>query len=450
MNTIQDNASQDRLSERTAWWREARFGMFLHWGLYAIPSRDVWDYSVSSVPRETYEAYFSEFKAEDYDPRQWARIAREAGMKYAVLTAKHHDGFCLFDSALTEFKATRCPAGRDLVREFLDAFRAEGLRVGLYYSLLDWHHADYPHYGDSRHPQRANPAFKGAKHDFDRYLDYMHGQVRELCSGYGQLDILWLDFSYDDMSGEKWRATELVKMVRSLQPHVIINNRLEGAADGCGSIGTDHPSLFAGDFVTPERSIPPRGIADDAGRLLPWESCITTNDNWGYAGLDRNFKPAQMLVRKLVECVSKGGNMLLNVGPDPLGNFPPLCVEILAEIGRWMRRNGRSIYGCGPSAFPKPPWGWFTQNGSKLYAHLFEPAIGPHALPMLPEQVKAVRMLASGFELKPYTPWNVADPAYRGYTFVTLGVDVPYREEVCCRLPDEMDTVLQIELGQTT
>jgi alpha-L-fucosidase len=179
-----------------------------------------------------------------------------------VLTAKHHDGFCLFDSKLTDYKSTNTPCGRDLVREFLDAFRAEGIRVGLYYSLLDWHHPDYPKYNDPIHPMRNNPKFEQEHTDFDKYLDYMHGQIRELCTEYGKIDIFWFDFSYGSMRGEKWRASELVKMIRKYQPDVILDNRLEVSGEGFGSLVTSDPTDYCGDFVSPEMLIPPQGIRD--------------------------------------------------------------------------------------------------------------------------------------------------------------------------------------------
>ena len=215
-----------------------------------------------------YEPFFEEFDPTDFDPRTWARLAKEAGMKYAVLTAKHHDGFCLFDSKLTNYKATNTRAGRDLVKEYLEAFRAEGLRVGLYYSIIDWHHPDFPHYGDQNHPMRNHPECGNENRNFNRYLDYMHGQVRELCENYGKLDIMWFDFSYGDLRGEAWRATELVKMVRSLQPGIILNNRLEVSGEGFGSLATGHPTEFSGDFVSPEQIIPPEGLQDALGNDL--------------------------------------------------------------------------------------------------------------------------------------------------------------------------------------
>ena len=388
-------------NRRVEWYQQSRFGMFIHWGLYAIPARGEWVRSIEEMPEEEYLPFFDEFDPVDYNPAEWAKAAKQAGMKYAVLTAKHHDGFCLFDSKLTDFKSTNTKCGRDLVREFLDAFRAEGLRVGLYYSLLDWHHSDYPHYGDQNHPMRNCEAEKDVPRDFNRYLEYMHGQIKELCTEYGKLDVLWFDFSYKnenyDMTGETWKATELVRMVRQYQPDVIIDNRLEVSGSGFGSLATDHPSEFSGDFVSPEQIIPPNGLHDESGRELVWEACITMNQNWGYCAKDHNFKPASTIIKKLVECVSKNGNMLLNVGPDAKGNIPEESLHILSQIGAWMKKNGASIYGCKGSALPKPENGRITQNGNRIYYHVMENAIGSVPLYGIDrERIQSVRLLSDG------------------------------------------------------
>ena len=430
---------REAYNRRVQWFQEARFGMFIHWGLYAIPARGEWVRSVEQMPEEEYLPFFEEFDPVDYDPRKWARAARKAGMKYAVLTAKHHDGFCLFDSALTDFKATNTKAGRDLVREYLDAFRAEGLKVGLYYSIIDWHHPDYPHYGDRNHPMRNSEAEKAVEkeRDFDRYLAYMHGQVKELCTNYGKLDVMWFDFSYGEMTGEKWRATELVNMIRSYQPDVIIDNRLEVSGTGFGSLATDDPSPYSGDFVSPEQIIPPQGLKTESGGELVWEACITMNDNWGYCAKDKHFKPASTIIKKLVECVSKNGNMLLNVGPDAKGNIPEESLRILSEIGAWMRKNGNSIYGCKGSSLPKPENGRVTQNGNKLYYHVMENAIGSVPLYGISrDQVKCVRLLSDGSELKIADTWMVNN--YPDIVFVDI-TSSPY-------LPDETDTVVEVTL----
>lgn len=429
--------------QRTQWFREARFGMFIHWGLYAIPARGEWVRSHEELSIQDYEPYFRDFDPVDYNPREWVRLAKAAGMKYAVLTAKHHDGFCLFDSAYTDYKCTNTKAGRDLVREFVDACRAEGIKAGLYFSIIDWHHPDYPKYGDLYHPMRNNKAFKDESIDFDRYLDFMHNQVRELVTNYGQLDILWFDFAYGDMTGEKWRATELIKMVRQYQPNVIIDNRLEGNGDKHGSILTAEPSIFSGDFVSPEQLLPPTGVLDEAGNQVPWELCATMNNHWGYCNFDYDYKPASMIIRKLVECVSKGGNMMMNVGPDARGNIPPQSVAILKEIGRWMDLNSESVYGCGICSLPKPEWGRYTQKGDTIYAHVQETPLG--ALPLTgipPEKLESVHYLGNGSQVRPGYGWNTA--LYKDVSFVSFGQDPVFTYP----LPDPVDTVLKIKLKE--
>ena len=209
--------------ERMKWYQDARFGMFIHWGLYSIPARGEWVRSTEEMPEEEYLPFMKEFDARDYNPKQWAKEAKAAGMKYVVLTAKHHDGFCLFDSKYTDYKVTNTPAGRDLIKEYVEALREEGLKVGLYFTLLDWHHPDYPHYGDRIHPMRNHPECSNENRDFSRYIEYMYNQVEEVCTNYGKIDIMWFDFSYDDMRGEKWGATRLIDMVRRLQPGIIID-----------------------------------------------------------------------------------------------------------------------------------------------------------------------------------------------------------------------------------
>lgn len=381
--------NKEEYLKRMQWYVEARFGMFLHWGLYSIPARGEWMRSFEKLTDEEYERYFREFDPVDYDPKKWAKAAKEAGMRYMVLTAKHHDGFCLFDSRYTDFKATNTKCGRDLIKEFVEAVRAEGLKVGLYYSLLDWHHEDYPHFSDGAHPMYHNPAYTDEGREWERYVEYLHNQVRELCTNYGKIDILWFDYSFGEYSGEKWEATKLVNMVRELQPGVIIDNRLEVSGAGLGSLASGNPLPYHGDFVSPEQIIPQEGIRDVNGDPLIWEACFTMNDSWGYNLRDKYFKPAPMLIKKLVECVSKGGNMLLNVGPDAKGNFPEESAVILKEVGKWMEKNKESIYGCGISDMPRPDFGRITQKGNKLYYHIFDNTIGP--VPLIGIEKKDVK-----------------------------------------------------------
>lgn len=429
--------------KRMAWYTEARFGMFIHWGLYAIPARGEWIRSTERISKEDYMKYFEEFDPVDFDPKKWARAAKEAGMKYVVLTAKHHDGFCLFDSKYTDFKSTNTKCGRDFVREYVEAVRAEGLKVGLYFTLLDWYHEDYPHYGDLHHPMREDPAYENSGRNFDRYVEYLHNQVREICTNYGKIDILWFDFSYGEgenaLRGEAWQATKLVDMVRTLQPGVIIDNRLEVSGEGFGSMWEGNPTPYHGDFVSPEQIIPPNGLQDKNGNDLVWEACVTMNNNWGYCQNDKFFKPSSMLIKKLVECVSKGGNLLLNVGPDARGNIPPQSLAILSDIGAWMKLNSRSIYGCGKAGLAKPDMGRITRKGNKLYYHLFENTVG--CMPLIGlrrEEVKEIRWLATGAETPIAQGWIYDN--YPDIVFADLGPDPV--------LPDPVDTVLEVTLAE--
>ena len=424
---------------RSEWFRHDRFGLFIHWGAYAVPARGEWVRSYERISVEGYQPYVDAFQPNRFDPEAWADAAAAAGMKYAVLTAKHHDGFCLFDSALTDYSTMHNGFGRDVVAEFLAAFRARGIRVGLYYSLLDWHHPDYPAYGDAYHPMRDDSSWASREHDFDRYLDYLHGQVRELCTNYGDLDLLWFDFSYGDKTADAWRAAELVEMVRNLQPNVLIDNRLEASGGEKGSIVTQNPTAFSGDFASPEQIIPAEGIRNDIGEPVPWEACITLNNNWGYNAFDDLWKPPELVVRKLVECVSKGGNLLLNVGPDARGRFPEPAVEILHAVGSWLHENGESIYGAGPSGLPKPEWGRYTERDGTVYAHVFEAQVGPLALTELDlETIESVRLVRNATRLRLANAW-IAE-GNPGIAFVSFGSDEAYTYP----LPDPIDTVLAI------
>lgn len=418
--------------ERTRLFLQNRYGMFIHWGLYSISARGEWMRGNEKMTYEQYKVYFDEFDASRYDPKAWARAAKAAGQKYAVLTTKHHDGFCLFDTKLTDFKATNTPAGRDLIREYVDAFREEGISVGLYYSIIDWNHDDYPGYGDRIHPERDLESAKDKPIDFDRYLEYMHGQVRELLTNYGKIDIMWFDFSYDKMTGEKWKATELIRMIRSIQPDIIIDNRLGG------NIRAAEPEEYAGDFFSPEQIIPPGGIVDANGVSIPWEACITLNDNWGYHSGDNAYKSPQQVIRTLVECVSKNGNLLLNVGPDGKGEMTRDSLDVLAEVGEWLRLNGDSIYGCGASELAKPEWGRYTQKGKKLYAHVFDRGVGPIYFAGLKGKIKKARLLKDGTELKVELPWMAEE-----YSDIDSGAFISLKG---AKLPDERDTVIELEL----
>ena len=348
----------------TGWFVHDRFGMFIHWGIYAVAARHEWVKKYEEIADEEYQKYFDHLDPDLYDPKQWARLAADAGMKYLVVTSKHHDGFCLWDSQLTDYKATNAPCGQDLIAPMVEAFRAEGLKVGFYHSLIDWHHPQFPI--DVVHPQSNNE--ESLKTNKDRnmaeYVEYLHGQVRELLTNHGKIDLLFFDFSYSDRKGEglladgkgkdDWQAEKLIEMVRDLQPGIVINDRTE----------------IPQDYVTPEQVQPGEPVTVD-GKPVLWEACQTFSGSWGYYRDEFTWKSPEMLVQMLVDGVAKGGNMILNVGPNARGEIEPRAVARLEAMGQWMRLHGRSIYGCGPSDFPAPPDCRYTQNGNRLYLHLF-------------------------------------------------------------------------------
>lgn len=425
------------------WWRDARFGMFIHWGAYAVPARGEWVRSVERISNDDYEPIIDAFLPHDVDFGAWADLAKDAGMEYAVLTAKHHDGYALFDSAVSDYTTAKRGPKRDFVREYLEAFRSRGIKVGLYFSVIDWHHADFPHFGDRQHPERDNEAFRDHRPDLERYRAFMHAQIRELCSNYGQLDVMWFDFSYPGMTGEQWGAEELVAMVRELQPGIILDNRLEVSGEGKGTIVTDQPSTYAGDFVSPEQIVPPAGMTCDDGTLVPWESCLTLNNNWGFHADDHDWKSSTTVVRQLVECTAKNGNLLLNVGPDADGVIPAESQRILREVGEWMRVNETSLKGCGSADLPKPDWGWYTRKltDGRIFAHVFEQPVGPVALPgVASAEVAGVRVLATGEERALSQSWTTH--TYPDTTFVSLREP----EHFTFPLPDARDTVLEVRL----
>ncbi len=349
----------------TTWFVHDRFGMFIHWGLYALPARHEWVKRREKLTDDEYRKYFDHFYPDLYDPREWALKAKEAGMKYVVLTAKHHEGFCLWDSKFTDYKATNTKWGKDLLEPYVEAFRAEGLRVGFYYSLLDWHHPEYTI--DCHHPRYEDKEYvaeQNAKRDQSKYAKYMRDQVKELLTEFGQIDVLWFDFSFahceDGKGRDDWESEALLEVVREHAPNVIIDNRL------------DLPG--SGDIATPEQHQPIAQILDEDGNPAVWEACQTFSGSWGYHRDEQSWKSLDMLLWMLVDGVSKGGNLLLNVGPTARGELDYRAVDRLDGMGAWMRVNGRSIYGCGPApeAFPAPPDCRYTYNAAanRLYLHL--------------------------------------------------------------------------------
>jgi alpha-L-fucosidase len=435
-------AKRNQEHPRLAWHRQARFGISLHWGLYSIPARGEWVFNTEKIaPADYRRRYFETFNPAPGCCDAWAALAAEAGAKYCVLTAKHHDGFCLFDSRLTDFKATNTPARRDFIAEYTAACRKYGLRVGLYYSLVDWQHPDYPARGDRFHPRRLDPDVRerDARSVWPRYVEYLHGQVAELLSNYGQIDLLYFDFSYDRQAGERWGASALLRKIRALQPEVIVNDRL-----GCEALKQARPPAYAGDIEHTEQDIPRAGLRSQAGRPIPWEAWFTVNNSWGVNPLDREFKSAADIIRALVNCVSKDGNLLLNMSPDANGRIDERTAALLREVGAWLARNGESVHGCGAAGLPKPEWGRFTRNGKFLYAHLLEQVIGHVNLPGLKGRVKNGRVLATGTEAPLTDYWNPGIQTFDepGDIFFNLGKPVA----ATFRLPDPRDTVVRFEL----
>jgi alpha-L-fucosidase len=431
--------------KKTDWFTHDRFGMFIHFGLYTTGGLHEWVRCREKIRVEDYQRHFDIFHPEPNAPVAWAKAAKAAGMKYMVMTAKHHDGFCLFDSALTEYKSTRTPYGADLVAEYIAAARAEELNVGLYYSLIDWHHPHYPKYADAMHPMNGVADFKDEAVNFDRYLDYMHGQVRELCANYGKIDIMWFDFSYDDMQGEKWRAAQLMEMVRGYHPQIIINNRLEGSGWDFGTMLDDAPTSYAGDFASPEQYLPVAPILKKNGDPMPWELCATIGNEWSHQpATDVHFKSADYLIRKLVRCISMNGNMLLNIGPDAKGRIPAESFAVLEKIAAWMEHNSQAVYGGSAADLPMTEWGCYTRTGDTIYAHIFEVPMGPMPLiGLTKDAIKSVRFLADGREA-PFTSSAFAAVSQPNVRFVSLGD--PVNANNTYPLSDTTDTVLVIEL----
>ncbi|MBB2910279.1 alpha-L-fucosidase [Streptosporangium becharense] len=373
---------------RTGWFEHDRFGMFVHFGPYSVAGRHEWVMNYEELTVADYARYVRFFDPDLFDARAITRTAREAGARYVVLTTKHHDGFCLWKTGQGEYSSW-ATIGRDLVGEFVDAARAEGLRVGFYHSLLDWHHPDYTI--DRHHPQRraADVAARNARRDWGRYRDYLHAQVRELLTGYGTIDYLFFDFTepaaengLPGKSADDWDAERLLALCRELQPDMLVNDRLGIPAD----------------LVTPEQYQPLRPLERDGERVL-WEACQTVNGSWGYHRDNLDFKSPELLVSMLVDTVSKGGNLLLNVGPTGRGEIAPRDRAIFESIGGWMRHHCVSVYGAGPSAFTPPPHAVYTQRADRLYVHVHTWPFGHLHLPGLAGRIRFARLLHDGSEV---------------------------------------------------
>lgn len=380
-------------TERMSWWQNARYGMFIHWGVYAIPARGEWVMYQEHIPHEEYAPLAAEFNPRRYEPDAWVKLAKEAGMRYMVMTTRHHDGYSLFDSQVSDFSAPKTAAGRDLIREYVEACHRGGMPVGFYYSLLDWR---YPAY------------FRGPQKDPEGWAElvtYVHAQVRELCSNYGRIDVLWYDGGWP-YTAEDWRSAELNAMVRDLQPQIIINDR----------------SLLPEDFDTPEQHIRP----SEPGR--PWEACMTLNGSWGYNEADAEWKTPKQVVQMLTRCASGGGNLLLNIGPRADGTVPTESERILRQVGAWLDANGGSLYGTQRSPFFTST-GMTTLKGNTLYVHVLRWPGRELVVPRIRNRVVSVHMMQGGDAVS-----------------FTQKDDRLLLDKLPARAPDELDTVIVVEL----
>jgi alpha-L-fucosidase len=385
--------SQADHDQRMEWWREARFGLFIHWGLYAIPAGEwkgetnhgEWIRTTAQIPLDEYDQFVHAFNPEKFDAGAWVKMAKDAGMKYIVITSKHHDGFGLFNSQYTDFDIMSTPFQRDILKELSEACKKEGIKMCWYHSIMDWHHPDYL----PRRDWETERTTAGA--DFNRYIEYLKNQLRELLTNYGEIGVLWFDGEWESTWNEKY-GKEIYDYVRSLQPSIIVNNRVGAAREGME--GSTKEGGFGGDFGTPEQQIPATGLPG-----VDWETCMTMNDHWGYNKNNHNWKSTRSIVQMLADIASKGGNYLLNVGPTAEGLFPQESIDRLQEIGQWMKINGEAIYGTQASPFSKLSWGRCTQkkiaSGTRLYLHVFDkPADGRLIIPGLFNNPGKVFLLA--------------------------------------------------------
>ena len=398
---IWDETKEEK-TERLAWWTNDRFGMFIHWGSYSLAGRHEWVKKYEGIDDVAYKKYFDNFNPDLYNPREWAKLAKAAGMKYAVITTKHHEGFTLFDSDFTEYNVTNTPYGKDALKEWVDAFREEGLKIGFYYSLIDWHHPEYTI--DRVHPlkpkNKEDYKTLNKERDMSVYREYLMNQVTEILTNYGKVDMLWLDYSFpngDDGKGrEDWGSIELIKKVRKLQPEIIVNDRL------------DLKEYWGGwDFTTPEQ-FKVKEWPTYEGEKIPWETCQTFSGSWGYYRDELKWKDNKQLLVLLIESVSKGGNLLLNVGPTGRGTIDYRAENALSEIGDWMRFNNRAIYGCtqAPEAFEVPDNSLLTYNPetNRLYIHLLDYPLQNFTLKGMKGKIKYIQFLHDASEIKISNP----------------------------------------------
>ncbi|MCC6426152.1 MAG: alpha-L-fucosidase [Phycisphaerales bacterium] len=439
--------------KRLAWWTDARFGMFIHWGLYAVPAgkwgdrtdHGEWIRDTGRIPVDQYDKFLADFNPVKFNADAIVLAAKNAGMKYIVITSKHHDGFALFDSKMTDWDVMSTPFKRDIMKELADACARHGIAMCWYHSIMDWHHPDYTPRRPWEKDQRPDT---GA--DMDRYVSFMKGQLAELLTNYGPIGVLWFDGQWEGTWNDV-RGRDLENYTRSLQPNIIINNRV---GRGGAAWGMDEDGNMPGDYATPEQEIPASAL-----RKVPWETCMTMNGHWGYNAADKNFKTTTDLIRKLADIASKGGNFLLNVGPTAEGEIPPESLDRLAAIGHWMKNYGESIYGTQASPYDAPlAWGCITQkqldrHKTRLYLHVFDwPTNGDIVLPGLMNTATAVHVLSprgisgSGTDLNGD---GIADstsiPAARGYQKCSRRGD-DLIVHVSGSAPDPYDSVIALDI----
>jgi len=424
--------SDEAREARMAWWKDARFGMFIHWGLYAVPAGE-WDGKRTdniaewimhhlNIPIAEYEKFSPQFNPTKFNAEQWVSIAKNAGMKYIVITSKHHDGFALWDSKVSDWDITDAsPYEKDLLKELAEACKKEGITLCFYHSIMDWHHPDAqaiwePNYNRGRDDTDVNP-------NFNRYVEnYMKPQLKELLTDYGDIGVLWFDGEWiPDYTTDMGK--EIYQFVREQQPDIIINNRVDKGRKGME--GLDAEGDFAGDFGTPEQEIPETGLPG-----VDWESCMTMNDSWGYKYFDENWKSNETLIRNLVDIASKGGNFLLNVGPTAEGLIPEPSVERLAAMGEWMKVNNESIYGTTASPIEAPEWGRVTKKDDNIYLHVFDwPSNGELMVKGLEKSPKSATLLASGESLNVTTEEVAVTGSTEAATTITVSNNAP--DEIC-------------------
>lgn len=389
---------------RMQWWREARFGMFIHWGLYAIPAGrwqgkpvpgiGEWIMDQANIPVAEYEKLARQFNPVQYNPAEWVAIAKNAGVKYIVITSKHHDGFCLFGTKATKYNVVDAtPYGKDLLKPLAEECRKQGIKFCTYYSIMDWHHPAQERGSDKHYnPTKMKPGRKA------EYVAFMKQQLKELLDGCNP-EVLWFDGEWPDWWTES-DAKDLYVYLRQLKPSLIINNRIGKGRKGMEGLSKDDQQ-YTGDFGTPEQQIPATGLPG-----VDWESCMTMNDTWGFKSDDHHWKSAETLVRNIIDTASKGGNYLLNVGPTAEGKIPEPSVERLRAIGKWMAANGEAIYGTQASPFKATPWGRCTRKTlpdgkTRLYLHVFQwPQNNELAIPGLANRVAGAFLLDGGKKLE--------------------------------------------------